>query len=177
MENYELALIVIFSATGLGLIGSVVTSEPADAGQQSVQQTHEHALFHVVINGSEKDFTDPRFQLNSRTVHLENNNSDIVHKHVTGVTWSGFLRTINTSYWESNSTGNFCLQIYERIDCGDGGLYLNGDKVENLDEEIFQGDSLLIILNTSNRTEVIDKYSKQQLPPEYKPSSVRGNRV
>jgi hypothetical protein len=178
METYEIAATVILLAVGAGLVSSIGLSQPVENQQEkTTQETHEHALFHVVINGSEKNFTDQKFQLNARNVHLENNKSDIVHKHRTGVEWSGFLNTINTTYWRSNSTGNLCLSIYEETNCGEGNVYLNGEKVEDLDQEIFQGDNLLIILKTENQSQIAEEYMKQQLPPEYKPQSVRGNRV
>lgn len=180
METYEIAATVILLATGIGLVASTGLSHPIEnetSPSEKVEETHEHALFHVVINGSEKDFTEQKFQLNARDIHLENNKSEIVHKHKTGVEWSKFLNTINTTYWRSNSTGNFCLDIYQETNCGDGAIYLNGEEVDNLDREIFQGDNLLVILNTDNRTAVVDDYMKKQLPPDYKPASSRGKRV
>ncbi|MFQ3275141.1 MAG: hypothetical protein ACI9SF_000283 [Candidatus Nanohaloarchaea archaeon] len=176
METYEIAATVILLSAGIGLLTSIGFSQPVD-DQTDTQETHEHALFHVVINGSERDFTDQKFQLNSQAVHLENNKSDIVHKHRTGVQWSQFLDTINTTYWRSNSTGNLCVSIYSETDCGSGAVYLNGEKTEDLNQEIFQGDSLLIVLNTENQTAVVNEYTRQQLPPEYKPPAVRGNRA
>jgi hypothetical protein len=179
METYEIAATVILLSVGVGLIASVGVSYPTEteASSETTEKTHEHALFHVVINGSEKDFTDQKFQLNARDVHLENNKSDIVHKHRTGVEWSRFLDTINTTYWRSNSTGNLCLSIYSETHCGQGSVYLNGEKSVNLDTEMFQGDNLLIILNTENETAVAEEYMREQLPPEYKPRSTRGKRV
>ena len=179
METYEIASIVFLVSVGTGLVASAGLSHPVetDSHSETAEKTHEHALFHVVINGSEKDFTDQKFQLNARSVHLENNKSRIVHKHRTGVEWKDFLETINTTYWRSNSTGNLCLSIYQETHCGTGGIYLNSEKAADLDREISQGDNLLIILNTDNKTAVVEKYMKKQLPPEYKPASKRGKRV
>ncbi|PSG99391.1 MAG: hypothetical protein BRC29_04700 [Nanohaloarchaea archaeon SW_7_43_1] len=179
MEACEIASIVLLVSVGTGLVASVGLSQytETDSYSETAEKTHEHALFHVVINGSEKDFTDQKFQLNARSVHLENNRSAIVHKHRTGAEWKDFLETINTSYWRSNSTGNLCLKIYRETNCGSGAVYLNGEEPDNLEREIFQGDNLLIIIGTENRTSVVDKYMKKQLPPDYKPASSRGNRV
>ena len=179
METYELASSVILVSISIGLIASAGLSngENGNPSDTNSEEVHEHALFHVVINGSEVDFTDQRYQLNARDVHLENNRSDIVHKHESGVTWSRFLNTINTTYWRSNSTGNLCVRTYETETCGDGAVYLNGEQVEDLDTEFRQDDHLLIVLDTANRTQVVEEYMKQQLPQEYKPLSQRGRRV
>lgn len=180
METYEIASSIILISVSIGLIASAGLSgeDSANSSHESSPETvHKHALFHTVVNGSEVDFTERKFQLNARDVHLENNKSDIVHKHESGVTWDRFLETINTTYWSSNSTGNFCIDMYERERCGDGAIYLNGEKVEGLDRDIHQDDHLLIVLDTANRTEVVEEYMKQQLPPAYKPQSQRGRRV
>lgn len=176
METYEIAASVILISAGIGMIASVGVPLENDDTEQS-PEVHEHALFHVVINGSEVDFTDPRFQLNAQDVHLENNKSDIVHKHESGVTWSRFLESVNTTYWRSNSTGNLCLSMPQREVCGDGAVYLNGEQVEDLETEFQQDDHLLIVLDTENRTGVLEEYMKQQLPADYKPESQRGRRV
>jgi hypothetical protein len=179
METYELASSVILVSVSIGLIASagIANGETESSSDGHQGEVHEHALFHVVINGSEVDFTERKYQLNAGDVHLENNKSDIVHKHESGVTWSRFLNTINTTYWRSNSTGNLCLSMYDTETCGDGAVYLNGEEVEDLDAEFRQDDHLLIVLDTENRTAVMQEYMKQQLPQEYKPQSQRGRRV
>lgn len=175
METYELALSVILVSAGIGMIASTVVTD--EAGNKN-GEVHEHALFQVVINGSEMDFTDRRYQFNAEDVHLENNNSEIVHKHEAGVTWDRFLNTINTTYWRSNATGNLCFRTYGYERCGDGQVYLNGEKVDDLDDEVIrQGDHLLVIMDTVNRTAVMEEYMLQQLPRRYKPEETRGRRV
>lgn len=176
METYEIASMVMLISVGLGIFLSIGLND-TNNHNSGTEQVHEHALFHVVINGSEVDFADQKFQLQAGRVHLENNKSDIVHKHQAGVKWSGFLKTINTTYWRSNSTGNLCVDIYNEVTCGDGAVYLNGEKINDTDVEISQGDHLVIVLDTENRTKLMQEYMKQQLPQDYKPQSVRGKRV
>lgn len=184
MENYELAFSIILVSAGIGLFAATLepfesadknhNTESHDTGSERV---HAHAMIHVIVNGSELDFTADRFQLNARDVHLENNKSHIVHKHRSGVTWQRFFNTINTTYWRSNATGNLCLDIYNSERCGDGAVYLNGEKVENLTQEITQNDHVVIVLDTDNREQVLEEYFKKQLPQAYKPQESRGKRV
>ncbi|MFB6145183.1 MAG: hypothetical protein ABEJ99_01615 [Candidatus Nanohaloarchaea archaeon] len=137
---------------------------------------HDHALFHVVLNGTQKDFSSEKFQLNSRYVHLENNDSEIVHKHAKGVTWSYFFQTINTSLrFQDNST--LCIDIMGNTTCGDGQVVLNGKNVTSLDREIQQGDNLLVIIGTEDMKKMIEMYMQQELPKEYQSLKKRAYRV
>ena len=136
---------------------------------------HEHALFHVVINDTEKDFSSQRFQFNSRYVHLENNRSSIVHKHADGVRWSHFLSTINVSVNSTNQT-SVCIEVYDNRSCGPGAVILNQEINSGLDREITQGDNLLLIIG-DNWREKAREYMEQELPEDYKPQRNYGRSV
>ena len=195
MEAYKTALPVITISLIIGLSAGLFLNmsdldlkiqsfvdeiENADKSQSEseigqVGSAHEHASFHVVINGSEKDFTGQKFQLNSRHVHLENNNSDIVHKHATGITWEMFFQTMNLS--TSVEKGDLCLEIYENKSCGNGSVVLNNEFNASLNQEISQGDILLIILNTEGWRDVSEEYMQKQIPEEYQTRNRRGTRI
>jgi len=153
MKAYDISGPIIVVAGLIGLSAGLVLNQglldidsivldQSQSGQDSanrigeVGSAHDHASFHVMINGTEKDFTDRKFQLNSRYVHLENNRSDIVHKHANGITWSMFFQTINLS--TSIENDRLCLEIYGNRSCGTGSLVLNGDFNPSLDQEISQ---------------------------------------
>lgn len=182
MEAYEIAVPVILVSALIGLstgvffnpevvdieLPEVEASESDNRGRIGrLGSAHDHALFHVVINGSEKDFTDRKFQFNSRHVHLENNKSEIVHKHATGITWSMFFQTINLS--TSTENDELCLEIYGNRSCGNGSVVLNGEFNASLDQEISQGDNLLIILDTKEWRDGSEEYMDKQLPEDYRP--------
>lgn len=192
MRSYQIAIPVIILAALVGLlaglwmnpgsigIGSFEVPELEDREDQPPENrtigrlgsTHDHALFHVVVNGSEKDFTAGKFQFNSRYVHLENNKSDILHKHATGVTWKIFLDTLNIS--TSTGGNQTCIEIYGNRSCGTGSVVLNGEFNASLDQEISQGDNLLIILDTEDWRNVSKRYMEKRLPEDYRPQSRDG---
>ena len=192
MKTYQIAVPILLIAIFVGLSGSFVFSQGLDSfydfdlpvSEQSSDNStevgqpgsaHGHAYFHVVINGSERDFTQQRFQLNSRYVHLENNKSDIVHKHATGVTWRMFFQTIDLS--TSRNNREFCLNIYEQSRCGNGTVVLNGEINASIDTEISQDDNLLIILDTDNWRDIADEYMNNELPEQYRPRNTRGRSI
>ncbi len=192
MESYKVALPIIIVAALIGLSAGIFfnqgfqgielpeienSEENKDSGDQIGQlgSAHDHALFHVVVNGSEKDFTDRMFQFNSRYVHLENNKSDIVHKHATGITWGMFFQTINLS--TSTEDNELCLEIQGNRSCGNGSVVLNGELNASLDQEISQGDNLLIILDTKEWRDSSESYMDKQLPEDYRPQNRRGRSI
>jgi|AntRauMinimDraft_3_1070383.scaffolds.fasta_scaffold00159_6 hypothetical protein len=192
MKAYDISGPIIVVAGLIGLSAGLVLNQglldidsivldQSQSGQDSanrigeVGSAHDHASFHVMINGTEKDFTDRKFQLNSRYVHLENNRSDIVHKHANGITWSMFFQTINLS--TSIENDRLCLEIYGNRSCGTGSLVLNGDFNPSLDQEISQGDSLLIVLDTKEWRDISKEYMNEQLPENYRPKIHRGRSV
>ncbi len=176
------AIIIVSAAAGFILATQPTMLEGAKIGEvkndirQAVEEPkHKHALFHVVVNGSELSFTNKKFQLNSEYAHLENNESSIVHTHAKGVTWKNFLNTINTSIRKSNAS-EICLDIYEKTWCGTGKAVLNGEET-NLSAEIGQGDNFLVILNTENSAQITEEYMREQLPRQYKPEEKTGRRI
>jgi hypothetical protein len=197
MEAYKIAVPVTFIAVLIGLSAGLwfnheITGEDLDISFPSVSgnsdsemdqmaeigplnSAHEHASFYVVVNGSEKDFTDEKFQFNSRYVHLENNKSNIVHKHAEGLTWEMFFQTINLS--ASTEDEELCLEIYGNSSCGNGSVVLNGELNASMDQEISQGDSLLIILDTKNWRDISEEYMRKQLPEDYQPQDRRGRSI
>ncbi|MFB5620238.1 MAG: hypothetical protein ACE5RC_03810, partial [Nitrosopumilus sp.] len=46
---------------------------------------HAHAALTVFINGDKIDFSHPQFQIQSKYIHFENDNSYLIHKHATDV--------------------------------------------------------------------------------------------
>jgi len=70
-----------------------------------------------------------------------------------------------------------CLEIYGNRSCGTGSLVLNGDFNPSLDQEISQGDSLLIVLDTKEWRDISKEYMNEQLPENYRPKIHRGRSV
>lgn len=184
MDHQDLALAVILLSAfaGFYLGAADWTPEMRQPDQHESNSSdgfvlgsaHEHALFYVVVNGTELSFLEERYQLASAYVHLENNRSDIVHKHAEGLEWQHFFQTIDLSLNYTDS--GICLSVKDIDRCGNGTVMLNGDTNASLDAEISQDDSLVIVLG-GNQSAVLQRYGGRQLPPLYKPPESRGDRV
>ncbi|MFB6203422.1 MAG: hypothetical protein ABEK01_02930 [Candidatus Nanohaloarchaea archaeon] len=169
---FAVAVILVSAFTGT-LIARKGLVE--DTVRDITRSPHRHALFYVVYNGSELNFTSERFQLNSGAVHLENGRNHIVHAHRRDVSWRRFLKTLNIGLQRNGS--ELCMQVYQREFCGKGRVVLNGKVSPDLDQNIEQGDNFLIIIQDREMKAKIRDYMERQLPRQYIPESMRGMRV
>ena len=55
---------------------------------------HSHADFKVYILGNPLNFDSSRYQVMEDLTHIENNDGDLLHVHVTGMTLGYFLQSI-----------------------------------------------------------------------------------
>ncbi len=79
------------------LAGYVIYSYAADSPHIGpAGSTHIHMNWSVEINGVPVWLENPKYQLRSELVHMEDGTSQI-HKHATGVTMGFFLQTIGWS--------------------------------------------------------------------------------
>lgn len=186
MEASNLALLVIglSAASGVLLAAQPELPEIPDIKQETegVEKSgngsleygsaHEHAQFFVVVNGTELDFTDDRYELNSKYVHLEGNQSTVVHKHAEGVTWEMFLDTINASI--NRSDGKICFNRFEERYCGEGRMVFENN--DTMSSGIDQGDKLVIVIG-GDVNSTVEEYLSKQLSRRFKPQASRGYRA
>lgn len=167
--------ILLGAALSLGEVPKIEEDWVSELDTGEPEPTHEHALFYVVMNDTEVSFLEQRYQLAAWYVHMENNRSDIVHKHREGVTWGDFLETINATL-ERRDNGTYCGKFKNHSYCGEAAAKLNGENVTDLEKEIQQGDKLVIVLQPEFQ-EWLEEYKDKKLPPAYKPREVTGRQV
>jgi hypothetical protein len=109
-----------------------------------VGSAHVHAAFAVKLNGTQLDFSDPKYQVKSRYMHVENNDGTTLHRHATGVPVSEFFKSIkmnvtNNCFTTDNGT-KYCSNGKQNLD-----FYVNGTKVPSIANYVFNdGDRILI---------------------------------
>ncbi len=190
MDYQDIALAVILLSSLLGLYLALNPMVLVDAMEEQHDHgshphgnesegfvygsDHDHALFYLVVNGTEMEFSKPEYQLAASYVHLENNNSHIVHKHSVGVTWEDFFETINVSI--NYTREGLCVDARGKKYCGNGTVSLDGKIQPDIGTEIQQGANMIIAIG--NRSEqTLERYRGRQLPRHYKPSGTRGRRI
>ncbi|MFB6147669.1 MAG: hypothetical protein ABEJ66_02185 [Candidatus Nanohaloarchaea archaeon] len=162
---------IAFAVLAASLVTGLLAARPPSLGNYRDFSSSEppgygstrHALFYVVVNGTELNFTAAKYQGESRYVYLESNRSHIVHVRAEEVTWNYFLDTINASVTEYETSGKVCFERYDERYCGPGEVKVKGG---TLDGSIEQGQELVIVIG-GNAT--VEEYLGRELPPAYRP--------
>ncbi|MCV0430518.1 hypothetical protein [Nitrosopumilus sp.] len=110
---------------------------------------HVHAAIVVFINGDQIDFSHPRFQLQSKYIHFENDNEYLIHKHATDVPLDMLFSSIGLEITSE------CIVLRGQTDpsqnCIDSEksitVLVNGKSISNINlYEIRHNDRILILL-------------------------------
>lgn len=116
---------------------------------------HIHADFKVYINGEALDFAKPEYYMKSSVLHVDNNqnkedSSGVMHMHAKNVPLWLFFRSLGMKLEKSSLT-----LVDGKILKNENGntlkFYLNGHKVDELENYVFQpSDKLLINYGPEN---------------------------
>ena len=119
----------------------------------AIGSAHEHAAFAVKVNGEKLDFSQPKYQVRSQYIHVENNDGNTLHRHATGVPLMEFFRSLGM-----NVTDN-CFTLENKTSyCSDGNsnleFYVNGNKTNSIANYVFSDDDrILIVYGNKNAME------------------------
>ena len=113
---------------------------------------HSHAALAVFINNQKLDFSLPPFQLASKYIHFENNNSYLIHKHAKGVPLEMLFSSLGMKIsndclmWDYLESG----QINTRKFCADEKnnlmFYVNGKAYDSeISQFVFKHDDQILI--------------------------------
>lgn len=80
--------------------------------EEHEEEFHIHADFMVYINDKAIDFSVPMYQLQDKSVHVEDGIGDVVHIHKMGITMGYFFETLGVEFNKSCITipveGSYC---------------------------------------------------------------------
>ncbi len=129
------------------------TLEEKMAKQYGVGQfgsEHAHAALAVFVNGDQLDFSHPKFQIQSKYIHFENDNPYLVHKHATDVPldmlFASFGLKITPDCIElSYQASQYCTEKDNSMT-----FLVNGKSISNINlYEIRHNDRILISFGDS----------------------------
>jgi hypothetical protein len=126
------------------------------AGFGPLGSAHEHAAFLVKVNGQNIDFSQPKYQVQSDYIHVENGDGTTLHRHATNVTFADFLKSIKMDIDKKNN----CLVFTNGTEyCDDNNnklrTLINGHSTKSISEYILNNnDRLLVIYGNENDKEI-----------------------
>ena len=136
---------------------------------------HAHAVIIISINENSIDFAQEQFQLKSKYIHFENNNSYLIHRHATGVPLEVLFDSIGMEITKK------CIIISEKSYC-DSELksFVNEKPYPDIAGYILKhNDKILISLGDSNNfiQKNLDKLESLQIYDIPKPVPKLDNEI
>src|SRR6476469_9566973 len=155
------ALIAV-TAYALSVYSSHIT--PNNPAYGVLGSAHVHAAFAVKLNGTKLDFSDNKYQVKSRFLHVENGDGDTLHRHATGVPIAEFFRSIKMNVTDScftNDNGTkFCSNGKENLE-----FYVNGNKTKSIADYVFNDDDRILIVYGDSLIQVKQDLDQLQQSP------------
>ena len=157
-----LAALIAVTAYALSVYSSHIT--PNNPAYGVLGSAHVHAAFAVKINGTKLDFSDNKYQVKSRFMHVENGDGDTLHRHATGVPIAEFFRSIKMNVTDScftNDNGTkYCSNGKENLE-----FYVNGNKTKSIADYVFNDDDRILIVYGDSPIQVKQDLDQLQQSP------------
>ncbi|MGB8164636.1 MAG: hypothetical protein WCF14_06460 [Nitrososphaeraceae archaeon] len=156
------AALIAVTAYALSVYSSHIT--PNNPAYGVLGSAHVHAAFAVKINGTKLDFSDNKYQVKSRFMHVENGDGDTLHRHATGVPIAEFFRSIKMNVTDScftNDNGTkYCSNGKENLE-----FYVNGNKTKSIADYVFNDDDRILIVYGDSPIQVKQDLDQLQQSP------------
>jgi hypothetical protein len=126
------------------------------AGFGPLGSAHEHAAFLVKVNGQNIDFSQPKYQVQTDYIHVENGDGTTLHRHATNVTFVDFLKSVKMDINKKNN----CLTFTNGTEyCDDDNnklrTFINGNSNESISDYIISNNDRLLVIYGNETDEQI----------------------
>jgi hypothetical protein len=156
------AALIAVTAYALSVYSSHIT--PNNPAYGVLGSAHVHAAFAVKLNGTKLDFSDNKYQVKSRFMHVENGDGDTLHRHATGVPIAEFFKSIKMNVTDScftNDNGTkFCSNGKENLE-----FYINGNKTKSIADYVFNDDDRILVVYGDSPIQVKQDLDQLQQSP------------
>ena len=157
-----LAALIAVTAYALSVYSSHVT--PNNPAYGVLGSAHVHAAFAVKLNGTKLDFSDNKYQVKSRFMHVENGDGNTLHRHATGVPVAEFFKSIKMNVTDSCFTNDnrtkYCSNGKENLE-----FYVNGNKTKSIADYVFNDDDRILIVYGDSPIQVKQDLDQLQQSP------------
>jgi hypothetical protein len=158
-KKYMMIIIPIVAAViAIAVISAVMYSTQQSGNNNNnygpVGSAHEHAAFAIKINGKQIDFSQPKYQVQSRLIHVEGGDGTTLHRHATGVPFAEFIKSVNMNIENGCFTlddGNqYCNNENNKL-----RFFINGNETESINNYVINpNDRLLVLYGNENADQI-----------------------
>ena len=147
---------VIIAVSAVAVISAIVFSiQPSNSNNYGpIGSAHEHAAFLVKLDGVPIDFSESKYQVKSRFIHVENNDGTTLHRHATDVPFIEFLNSVDMDIKNGCFVGD---DGREYCDTADKRLryFINGTESGSVSDYVAnENDRILVIYGDENDDEI-----------------------
>ena len=152
----KIVIPVIIAVVAVAIISTITFSLQSNNSNKygPIGSAHEHAAFLVRLDGVPIDFSQGKYQVKSRLIHVENNDGTTLHRHATNVPFIEFLKSVDMDI----RNGCFVRDDgREYCDTADKKLryFVNGNQTDSIaDYVINDNDRILVIYGDENGNEL-----------------------
>ncbi|MGZ8890544.1 MAG: hypothetical protein ACXW0J_03985 [Nitrososphaeraceae archaeon] len=148
-KNFKTVILPIIAAIVIiAVISMYVSSQNtlSVAGFGPLGSAHEHAAFLVKVNGQNIDFSQPKYQVQSDYIHVENGDGSTLHRHATNVTFADFLKSVKMDIDMKNN----CLIFTNGTEyCDDNNnklrTFINGNSTKSISDYVLNNNDRLLV--------------------------------
>ena len=152
----KIVIPVIIAVVAVAIISTITFSLQSNNSNKygPIGSAHEHAAFLVKLDRVPIDFSQDKYQVKSRLIHVENNDGTTLHRHATNVPFIEFLKSVDMDI----RNGCFIRDDgIEYCDTADKKLryFVNGNQTDSIaDYVINDNDRILVIYGDENGNEL-----------------------
>jgi hypothetical protein len=147
------AIIAVIAVAAISAI--IFSLQPKSSNSYGpVGSAHEHAAFLVKLDGVPIDFSQSKYQVKSRLIHVENNDGSTLHRHATDVPFIEFLKSVDMDIRNGCFMGD---DRREYCDTADKKLryFVNGTETGSISDYVpNENDRILVIYGDENDNEI-----------------------
>ena len=149
-----IALIAIIAVISISLYSPNLPS----LGVGPLGSAHTHGAFLVKVNGENIDFSQPKYQVQSDYIHVENGDGTTLHRHATNVTFAEFLKSIKMDLDETNN----CLVFtngtqYCNNENNQLRTFVNGNSTEPISDYVINDNDRLLVMYGNETQDQVSK--------------------
>ena len=158
-KKYMMIIIPIVAAIiAIAVISAVMYSTQQSGNNNNnygpVGSAHEHAAFAIKINGKQIDFSQPKYQVQSRLIHVEGGDGTTLHRHATGVPFAEFIKSVNMNIEDGCFTlddgKQYCNNENNKL-----RFFINGNETESINNYVINpNDRILVIYGNENADQI-----------------------
>jgi hypothetical protein len=156
------AALIAVAAYSISIYSSHIT--PNNPAYGVLGSAHVHAAFAVKLNGTKLDFSDNKYQVKSRFMHVENRDGDTLHRHATGVPVAEFFKSIKMNVTDSCFTTDngtkYCSNGKQNLE-----FYVNGNKTKSIADYVFNDDDRILVVYGDSPIQVKQDLDQLQQSP------------